>query len=162
MVYNWKNNPIVQNAILKISCYTSYFANINTFNEQRKFKEFDFYEKYDPMKQYCHGIFRCDFGNGLHSYKYEVHHVIFYDGNYNNCVSSCVYIVAYEVLTPEEKISYAPFCRCIKCRISKLIPFDLFGIPGDDCLRQWGTVNQKVIRATRRFMINEKKMNDTV
>lgn len=162
MVYNWKNNPVVQDAISKISCYTTYFINIHKFNEKNMFTDFDFYEIYNPVKQYCRGIFKYNFGNGLYSYKYEVHHIIFYEGDYNNSVNSSVYVIAREVLTPEEKISYAPFCRCMKCRISNVFLLNLFKISCSDCLKQWGGVNQKIIRETRRFMINEKKMNDIV
>lgn len=158
MVYNWKNNPIVQDAISKMSCYVSYFANIKTFNEHNKFQDYDFYEKYDPQKQYCHETFSYDYGNGTHAYKYEVHHVIFYDKNYDNCIDSSVYVVAREILTPEEKTMYTPFCRCIKCRIANVIPFNLSCVSCNSCISQWGNTNQKVIKDTRKYM---KKINNT-
>jgi len=86
------------------------------FEEKEYFKEYHYYEKYNPHKKYETHPFSKNFGKGEHTYVnylYDLHILDTDSGFYINNIIS--YVIAMELLSPEELKILAPYCQCQKC-----------------------------------------------
>lgn len=102
------------------------------FKEDKIFKYDDFYELFDPEKNYYTNnekrlsqlTIKRDFGHGMKQYFFELK--IFKLIENNELVETAVYIVATEYLPQHIIDQYKTYCQCCQCRknrtILKIIP----------------------------------------
>ena len=78
------------------------FTDLSKFKPEEYFKEYHYFEKYDENKNYTSEPFRKDFGNGEHTYTYNLYTL---NGTEK-------YVIAKEELSESELKELGPNCRC--------------------------------------------------
>lgn len=102
--------------------YNYFFDENDTFylvdiEEYKKFKhhyslyyfdnmkdDFDYYEVYNPNKQYNYEIFKKDYGNGELTYQFGLFYIV---------KQERYYVCAFRILDEEEKKELDPYCECL-------------------------------------------------
>ena len=137
--------------------YSHNFASITLtdceFDEKRYFKQYHFYERYDPSKRYDARL-TTDYGHNIHLYEHSTFNIAIWRKNEKEVRR---YVVAVEQLSKEEKDALAPFCQCPLCRSPWIfIGMHLFfgGCPccyGCLAVEPTTTYNQRVIDQSREY-----------
>ena len=81
-------------------CYTT--TDMSKFKPEKYFKEYHYFEKFDENKIYTSEPFKKDFGQGEHTYSYELYVL---NGTEK-------FIIAKEYLSESDLKELVPFCRC--------------------------------------------------
>lgn len=89
---------------------TTHVHYMDSFNEKDTFKEYHYYEEYDPNKLYHNMLFDYDYGHGIHTYRYELYTI-----GLEKYKEKKKYIIVTEQLSEEEINILKPYCRCKYC-----------------------------------------------
>lgn len=82
------------------------------FDEEKYFKEYHFWESYNPHKQYQTNDFIHDYGKGPHRYVLILHKISLKD------YEQLKYVVAKEYLEQNELNELSKYCQCSVCTAS--------------------------------------------
>src|ERR1700677_4161731 len=98
-------------------------ANYNSFNDEEHFKEYHFWERYDPYnrKTYQTGLFEHDYGKGLCTYQMKFYTIWLFkyvNGKGWEPRFPLDYVVAEENISSKELHDLAKYCQCSNCTAS--------------------------------------------
>lgn len=133
------------------SCFSS--EEESTFDPKEYFKCYDFYEIYDPNKDYPQGRFELDLDLGFGKRRYKT------------CLNNLLmkpsgrrveYIVYEEILEADECIRLARYCQCDRCLTPWYNPFKLLMCDHCYCCLWTGSPSQEVIAKTREYISKKR------
>jgi hypothetical protein len=124
-----------------------YSADLSGFDPGKWFTDYDFYEVYDGSKNYTSDRFVIDYGHGEHTYEYYLH--VFQ--NNRGFSKKKKFIVAYEILSSNEKKELVKYCCCEYHKSSAFWQV-LDGCKGDDCVAHHNHYNPGMIKLARDLM----------
>ncbi len=102
-------------------------VSFSTFHEKEYFKYEDYWERWDPNKQYTKGEFVADYGNGEHKYEYRLvtlintdtinglHYILVEDKptlGFTWHRDTLSFVIAHRIFEKEELDLYLPYCQC--------------------------------------------------
>jgi hypothetical protein len=139
------------------------------FNEEKMFQDDEFYEIFDPEKNYysyeekrsSQLIVKRDFGGGMKQYYFELRIIKLI--RKKEVKETLIYITATEYLTQSTINLYKKYCQCCKCRknrgVFRIVPdkilikichFDIECI----CLKE-NTYDSKLLKLTRKYYLEK-------
>jgi len=91
----------------------AYYCQSATFDEQKEFNEYHYFEQYDPTKTYESGVFDHDYGYGKHAYKYSLYSIFILENGIHSTTKK--FVVAIEYFTDDESRKLSEYCQCAIC-----------------------------------------------
>lgn len=113
-------------------------VNYNNFFDEDHFKEYHFWELYDPKKSYQTNLFEHDYGKGKRIYLlkfYTVWRFKYVNGKGWEPRFPTDYVVAEENISSKELQDLAKYCQCSNCTASSWFKTWFIKSHDHDCLK---------------------------
>lgn len=148
--------------------YITTKADYNSFCDTEHFKDYHFYEKFNPFESYKTDLFECDYGKGMHTYLLKHYTVNLYKnvmGKGYEYRYSIEYVIAEENISKNELDILSQFCKCFKCNSSWFKWFDCKNYCNynnqNECLKVNETIHAHQSSIDKARNAREKYFKDT-